>query len=128
VAASATGIVDAARRAGITAPLTAKRVFSEARNGNAKARRVVAQEAERIALAIAAIASVVDPELVILGGGIGANGDLLLEPVEDALQQLSPFHPRIEVTVLREEATLHGAVWMALQAAQDRLFRKGGLR
>jgi len=127
-AASATGIVELARRAGLEPPLTAKRVFAEARGGNAKARRVVAQEADRIALAVAAIAAVVDPELVILGGGIGANGDLLLEPVEDRLRELSPFHPRLEVSVLREEAALHGAVWMALQAAQDRLFRKGGLR
>ncbi len=127
-AASATGVVAAALQAGMSPPLTAKRVFSEARNGDARARRVVAKEAERIALAVAAVAAVVDPELVILGGGVGANGDLLLEPVEDQLQLLSPFHPRLEVSLLREEATLHGAVWMALQAAQDRLFRKGGAR
>jgi predicted NBD/HSP70 family sugar kinase len=66
--------------------------------------------------------SVVDPELVILGGGIGANGDLLLEPIERELATISPFRPRIEVSALREDATLNGAVWMALQAAQDRLF------
>ena len=127
-AASAAGILEIARRAGLEPPLTAKRVFAEARTGDPRARRVVAQEVERIALAVAAIAAVVDPELVILGGGIGANGDLLLEPVEDRLRELSPFHPQLEVSVLREEATLHGAVWMALQAAQDRLFRKGGSR
>jgi predicted NBD/HSP70 family sugar kinase len=86
----------------------------------------VAAEAERIATALATIVPVVDPELVILGGGIAANGDLLLDPVEDRLRSLSPFHPRVEVSVLREEATLHGAVWTALQAAQERLFRKGG--
>ena len=49
------------------------------------AQRVVEIEAERIALAIAAIVPVVDPELVVLGGGIGSNGDLLLEPVEREL-------------------------------------------
>ena len=66
-----------------------------------------------------------DPELVILGGGIGSNGDLLLEPVAREMHELSPFRPRIEVSVLRQEATLYGSVSMALQAAQDQLFARG---
>ena len=101
-------MVAAARRLGMTPPLTAKRVFAAARKGDAQGQRGRAHEAERIALAIAAIAPVVDPELVILGGGIGGNGDLLLEPVEQELRELSPFRPRIEVSALGEEATLHG--------------------
>jgi predicted NBD/HSP70 family sugar kinase len=124
--AGAAGVVAHARASGMTSPLSAERVFTAARRGDPTARRVVAAEAERIATALATIVPVVDPELVILGGGIGANGDLLLDPVEDRLRSLSPFHPRVEVSVLREEATLHGAVWTALQAAQERLFRKGG--
>jgi predicted NBD/HSP70 family sugar kinase len=72
------------------------------------------------------VVPVVDPELVVLGGGIGRNGDLLLEPVERELRGLSPFHPRIEVSSLGQEAELRGAVAAALQAAQERLFRRGG--
>jgi predicted NBD/HSP70 family sugar kinase len=124
-AASAAGVVADAQRLGIPPPLTAKKVFDEARRGDRKARRVVAAEAHRIALAIVAVASVVDPELIILGGGIGSNGDLLLEPVGSALHELSPFRPRIEVSTLHQEATLHGSVSMALQAAQDQLFARG---
>jgi predicted NBD/HSP70 family sugar kinase len=81
--------------------------------------------AERIALAIAAVLAVVDPELVILGGGIGRNGELLLEPMRSELRSLSPFHPRIEISVLGEEAELRGAVAMALAAAQEHLFSRG---
>ena len=124
-AASAAGVVAAARKLGMEPPLTAKRVFDTARAGDRKAMRVVRKEAGGIALAIAAVASVVDPELVILGGGIGGNGDLLLDHVADELQALSPFRPRVETSVLREEATLYGSVYMALQAAQDQLFARG---
>jgi predicted NBD/HSP70 family sugar kinase len=120
--AGASGVVADAQRRGMRSPLTAKKVFASAKKGDAIGKRTVADEARWIALAIAAVVSVVDPELVILGGGIGANGDLLLEPVERELATISPFHPRIEVSTLREDATLNGAVWMALQAAQDRLF------
>lgn len=124
-AGSAAGVVSTAQRFGMTPPLTAKKVFAEARRGDRKAKRVVASEAKRIALAVAAVASVVDPELVILGGGIGANGDLLLDPVEREMHAISPFRPRIATSVLREEATLHGSVSMALHAAHDQLFSRG---
>lgn len=124
-AASAAGVVATARKLGMDPPLTAKRVFNAAREGDRKAKRVVAIESERIALAVAAVASVVDPELVILGGGIGGNGDLLMESVERELRSVSPFRPRVEASALREEATLYGSVFMALQAAQDQLFARG---
>jgi predicted NBD/HSP70 family sugar kinase len=123
--AGASGVVAAARSLGMRPPLTAKNVFGSARRGDPVAQRVVAGEAKRIALAVAAVVSVVDPELVILGGGLGANGDLLLELIERELAKLSPLSPRIEVSALHEEATLNGAVWMALQAAQDQLFDRG---
>jgi len=81
--------------------------------------------AERIALAVAAVVPVIDPELVILGGGVGRNGDLLLEPVERELRAISPFQPRLEVSALGEDAELTGAVALALQTAQDLLFTRG---
>jgi len=122
--AGASGVVAAARKLGMKPPLSARNVFAAARRGDRVARRVVALEADRIALAIAAIVPVVDPELVILGGGIGRNGDLLLEPVADALAQITPFATRVEISPLGEEAVVLGAVWMALQAAQDLLFTR----
>jgi predicted NBD/HSP70 family sugar kinase len=124
--AGAGGVVETARRLGMSPPLSAKKVFAAARRGDRVAAKVVAREAELIALAIASIVPVVDPELVILGGGIGANGDLLLEPIERELAALSPIRPRIEVSALGEEATLHGAVFVALERAQDQLFSRAG--
>jgi predicted NBD/HSP70 family sugar kinase len=124
-AAGAAGVVAAARELGMAGPLSAKRVFASARRGDPVAQRVVELEAGRIALAIAAIVPVIDPELVVLGGGIGSNGDLLLERVERDLASISPFRPRIDVSVLGEEASLHGAVATALQSAQTLLFARG---
>jgi hypothetical protein len=66
---------------------------------------------------------VLDPELVILGGGIaGGGGDLLLGPVARELGGLSPFRPRIAVSELGAEAVLHGAVSVALAAAREEMF------
>jgi len=66
--------------------------------------------------------SVADPELVVLGGGLGANGDLLLEPVRTLLGEWMPYPPRVEISSLGESAVLMGAVATGLQAALDNVF------
>jgi len=99
-------------------------VFGAARNGDAGARAVVDEIARRIALHVAAIAGVADVELVVLGGGIGANGDLLLDPVGRLLGDWLPFPPRVEVSTLGEAAVLTGALAVGLQAALENVFSK----
>ncbi len=123
-ALGASGIVRTARALGMRGALDPRRIFAAAREGDPVATEVARLVAERIALAVASVVPVVDPELVILGGGIGRNGDLLLEPIERELRALSPFHPRLEVSSLGEDAELHGAVALALQAAQEQLFAR----
>jgi predicted NBD/HSP70 family sugar kinase len=99
-------------------------VFGAARNGDRGARAVVDEIARRIALHVAPVAAVADVELVVLGGGIGANGDLLLEPVSRLLAEWLPFPPRVEVSTLGEAAVLTGAVAVGLQAALENVFTK----
>ncbi len=125
-AAAASGVVNHARALRMKPPLTPKAIFGAARRGDGLACEVVAAEARRLALAIAVIVPVINPALVILGGGIGGNGDLLLAPIEDELRVLSPFRPRLAVSELGAEAVLAGAVATALSAAQDRLFSRTG--
>jgi predicted NBD/HSP70 family sugar kinase len=109
-------------------PLTPERIFMAARRGQAVAKRVVEAEAARLALAIATVTPVLDPELVILGGGIGRNGDLLLAPIEAELRQLLPFRPRVAVSALGEDAVLRGAVTTALEVARERIFARSPMR
>jgi predicted NBD/HSP70 family sugar kinase len=100
----------------------ARAVFGAARNGDAAAVAVVAEVARRIALNVAAIAAVADVELVVLGGGIGANGDLLLDPVARRLREWLPFPPRVEVSTLGDAAILTGALAVGLQVAREKVF------
>jgi predicted NBD/HSP70 family sugar kinase len=119
---AAPAVMDQAKRDGVRGVTDAKGVFEAARRGDAAAERVISAVAERIAIAIAATAAVVDPELVILGGPIGRQGDLLLEQVERELAARSPFRPRIEASALGDDAEIHGAIARALESAQDLLF------
>ncbi len=103
-------------------PLDTRTVFAAARTGDVLALEVVAEEARRIALHIAPIAAVADVGLVVLGGGIGANGALLLPVVRSLLEQWLPYPPRVEVSALGDAAVLTGALSVALEAALDNVF------
>jgi predicted NBD/HSP70 family sugar kinase len=100
----------------------ARTVFEAARGGDDTARTVVEEVARRIALHIAAVAAVADVSLVVLGGGIGTNGDLLLRPVGRLLDEWLPYPPRVEVSTLGEAAILTGALAVGLAAARDNVF------
>ena len=115
-------VVRRAAEAGMPGSLTAKKIFAQARRGDPLAREVVEEEARRLALGLAVVTAVVDLELVILGGGVGGNADLLLPPIERELRTLSPVRPRLAVSALGEDAVLQGAVATALEVAQSRLF------
>lgn len=121
-ALGARAVMEQAARDGVRGATDAKAVFEAARSGDRAAHLVVRRVAERIALTIAAAVAVVDPELVILGGPIGRQGDLLLEPVERELAALSPFRPRLEASVLGDDAEIHGAIARALVSAHELLF------
>ncbi|MFJ6378770.1 ROK family protein [Kitasatospora sp. NPDC092039] len=133
--AAADAVVRAARDFGLDGDsparqLTAKQVFERARAGEAAAVRAVEREAERLAYAVAVLSAVLDPDLVVLGGGIGNSADLLLEPLEQALHRLAPMRPMLAPSLLGEEAVLLGAVSTALETARPEVFerRTAGLR
>jgi predicted NBD/HSP70 family sugar kinase len=103
-------------------PFEARAIFTAARQGDATAAAVVAEEARRIAMHIVPLAAVTDVALVVLGGGLGANGDLLLEPVRKCLREWLPYPPRVEVSTLGDAAVLTGALAIGLRAARDNVF------
>jgi predicted NBD/HSP70 family sugar kinase len=102
-------------------PYDARSVFAAARAGDRLARDVVREEARRIALHIAPIAAVTDVELVVLGGGIGTNSELLHD-VRPLLAKWLPYPPRVEISSLGENAVLMGALATGLRSALDAVF------
>jgi predicted NBD/HSP70 family sugar kinase len=107
-AASSAAVVRAARRAG-TRRRSARSVFAAATAGDRAAREIVTQEATIVARALAAIVAVVDPELIVLGGGIGrAPG--FAEQVHACLAELAPIVPEIRPSALGEDAVVNGCL------------------
>ncbi|HUA10651.1 MAG TPA: ROK family transcriptional regulator [Solirubrobacteraceae bacterium] len=99
-------------------------IFARAREGDGRALRVVDEVARRIAAHVIPIAAVVDPGLVILGGGIGSNGDLLLDPLRAILARALPYPPALTTSELGRDAVLGGALALGLVQARDWSFAK----
>src|SRR5579875_973695 len=125
----ATGIVaafNARRAADDPEPSSVEEVFELAVSGSAAAQEVVDHVASRLGTAIATVCAILDPELVVLGGCIGAS-PLLLRPVRGAAAALVPMTARIETSLLGERAALQGAIAVALHAARSALLSPGAL-
>jgi predicted NBD/HSP70 family sugar kinase len=106
----------------LAAPYDTRAIFAAARTGDHVARRIVVEEARRIALHVTPLAAVTDVRLVVLGGGIGANGDLLLDEIRPLLAQWLPYPARVETSSLGDAAVLTGALAVGLRAARENVF------
>jgi len=107
-AASSAAVVRAARRAG-TRRRSARSVFAAAAAGDPAALEIVVQEAAIVARALAAIVAVVDPELIVLGGGIGRAPGFAQE-VHARLAELAPIVPEVRPSALGEDAVVDGCL------------------
>jgi predicted NBD/HSP70 family sugar kinase len=123
-AASADAVVRTAKRLGMQGATSAKRVFAAARGGDELALAAVDAEAQRLALVVGTVAAIVDPEFVLLGGGVGSNIDLLRPPLERRLGELTPLAPPVAEGELGQDAIVLGAVASALDTARDLVFEQ----
>ncbi|BFV56882.1 ROK family transcriptional regulator [Kitasatospora sp. CMC57] len=83
----------------------------------------LAELAERLAVGLASIVAVVDPELVVLSGGtVTAGGDRLRASVQDALARISIPRPEVRSSTVPGSPVLHGALQRALASARESVF------
>ena len=114
VTASASGIIRAAREYSPfkeRSEVTAKDVYDAAAAGDENARRVTDEAGSALGMAAAILACVVNPEMILLGGGVSAAGRALLDPVEAAFRK-NAFPPcgnvRFALAQLGNNAGIYG--------------------
>ena len=117
----ASGVAAAARAAGLVVE-SAREVFAAAAAGDPTAAAIVTAEGRRIGSLIAAVAAILDPEVVVLGGGVGRNLDMLGAAITGRIEELGPLRPTVVASTLGDSGVLQGAITRALDVARDRLF------
>ncbi|MCI7704713.1 MAG: ROK family protein [Clostridiales bacterium] len=128
--ASATAIIREARKAVAEHPessmlaacggdpekLNAKIVIDAAKAGDEAAKAVFGGYVQALAVGIINIINMLDPEVIVLGGGVSAAGEFLLNAVREAVKPMVFFktmpYARIELAQLGNDAGIIGAAML----------------
>jgi glucokinase len=112
------GWIDGAKQAGKS--IDAQAVLDLAEAGDARAEKIVQQRAVIISDIILNLALILNPGLILLGGGVGAH-PAMLRFVLDQLKQCEFAIPRIAAASLGESGVLWGGIAVALAAVPELL-------
>lgn len=100
--------------------VTAEVVARAAEEGDPVAIEVWKETAEMVGVAVANLCSLLDPEVVVIGGGVSRAPEwLLLEPVRRIVETLVPYPPRLVLSELGETAGILGAVATVLESRRQ---------
>ncbi len=112
--------------------LTARDVAAAARRGDLVSQQIIAQAGSWLGIAIAGMVNIFNPRMVIVGGGVSQMGDLLLQPIRDAVHRRSlpaaAQTVKINTAVLRRRSSSMGAVVQALSIALHQIAERKEVR
>jgi predicted NBD/HSP70 family sugar kinase len=113
----------AALRAGYGDTLTIDEAIARAHNGDAGCRRAIADAGRAIGTAVATLCNLFNPRRIVVGGDLGAAGELLLAPLRESLRLAAIRSAADDVQVvegaLGERAEVLGAVALGLRRAGE---------
>ncbi len=122
--ASAVGIVRMAKKSmredsclSRMADFTAKDVFDSAKAGDAFCLEIVERFGRYLGTALSDVAHVVDPEAFVIGGGVSAAGQILLDVVQKYFSENAMYalkETKFHLAELGNDAGIYGAVRMVL--------------
>lgn len=108
--------------AGHRGPLTAEDVGAQAAAGDAVAVQAFAEAGRHLGLATAWLVNLLNPKVVVVGGGVAAAGEVLLAPLREAVASYALDEAREGLTIqparLGQDAEVRGAVLLARQYSE----------
>jgi glucokinase len=100
---------------------TAKRVIELAAAGDADATAVIEDAVEALGALAVNVGALLDPEVIVLGGGLARGIPSLADSLATRLRDALPFPPRVALSELGEDAVARGAGSLALTLGQRQL-------
>ncbi|MFG1688130.1 ROK family protein [Nonomuraea sp. NPDC049269] len=97
-------------------------IFDAAKAGDTAAQAGIDGFADLLVQGLAPVMVTIDPELIIIGGGISAAGEAIREPVRVRVERETAFPPTVVCSVMGDHSSAIGAVRSALDVAEERLF------
>ena len=106
--------VPTALRDGRHGRVEAEQVFAAAASGDAVATGILDRLADRMARVVGTVATLLNPELVVIGGGVAQSADVLLASITERLEDFTATPARVAVSPLGDSIVTVGAVRCAL--------------
>lgn len=103
---------------------TPEDVFAAAEHGDATARGLVQQFARRISRGIAVVGLTVDPDLIVIGGGLSSAGPVLLRALQEEFTELVKRHiqPPMVFSTMGSNGVALGGLVRSMQLVSERVF------
>ena len=93
-------------------------VFEAFRQGNPKARKALETIFTILGVGIANVVGVLDPDMIVLGGGITRGApEFMLQTISGVAQKIQPNCPPILMSKLGDQAQTFGAIYSSMMAA-----------
>ncbi|MFD0476121.1 ROK family protein [Nonomuraea thailandensis] len=102
--------------------------LAAARNGDPVALEAVGRYIDDLVVGTAAMVLLLDPEVVVLGGGFSRSADVLLGPLRERLERRCMRMPEVRASTLGDECVVTGAIDYAVDHLDDQLFTPTGAR
>ncbi len=116
---------EAAQDGSLAEERDARFVFAAARQGNAPAQAVLDKAFTMMGVAVADLVTVLDPDLIVFGGGVSTGApELLLDTVSRVVRHIHPDAPPIKLSSLGGKAQTYGAIYSALGLAEEAIIRR----
>jgi len=97
----------------------AETVFQAARAEDPMARDIVVRIADRMARVIAIFGTLLNPDMVVIGGAVAGAADLVLDPIIARLPDYTSAPPAVAATSLGDHGVVTGAVRRALNHVES---------
>ena len=99
-------------------PLTAKDIFDEAKAGDEIAKELVDELGEILGSTLSNLACVVNPEVIVIGGGVSKAGKILIDTIQEHFRETAFYalkDTRFELATLGNDAGIYGCAAMILE-------------
>ncbi|MGH9433681.1 MAG: ROK family protein [Terriglobia bacterium] len=102
-------------------------VFKAMRQGDLRARQLLEKIFTMLGVGVANLVAVLDPEMIVFGGGIVLGApELLVGTVEKVVKRIQEHPPQIRLSELKGRAQIYGAIYSALRIAAEKRLKSYG--
>jgi glucokinase len=99
--------------------VTTKQLFKLAEEGDQAARMIIDDAVRHLTAAIINAAAILNPEVILLGGGVGSELAPYLSKIDESLEKYVPVKPELRISTMQNRSVLYGAYALCRKYIKD---------